>query len=249
MLIPATDCLYPQAMRLLSYNIHKCIGGRDRLYRPERVFRVIEHEAPDLICLQEVDRNVPRSRGHDQASMFAEHFGFAHVFQLNHKLKQGGYGNLVLSRWPITEHHHLSLRFRNKKVRGAQVVRIESPCGPLRLVNWHLGLSDRERQWQVAHLLSHPAYRALDGLPTVIAGDFNDWRNALCIGALCGPNWRHLTAPPSRFRSFPAWLPVGSLDKAFACERIRLERAHTIGSMLARKASDHLPLVLDFEIA
>ncbi len=45
-------------MRLLSYNIHKGIGGRDRRYRLERIVDVIESENPDFICLQEVDRHV-----------------------------------------------------------------------------------------------------------------------------------------------------------------------------------------------
>lgn len=65
------DCL---AMRLLSYNIHKGIGGRDRRYSLERIIGVIEHENPDIICLQEVDRNVRRSHYHDQMKMLAEHF-------------------------------------------------------------------------------------------------------------------------------------------------------------------------------
>ena len=46
-------------MRLLSYNIHKGIGGNDRRYRLERVCHVIEHENPDLILLQEVTRDAP----------------------------------------------------------------------------------------------------------------------------------------------------------------------------------------------
>ena len=28
-------------LRLLTYNVHKCIGGLDRRYRPERVWSVI----------------------------------------------------------------------------------------------------------------------------------------------------------------------------------------------------------------
>ena len=47
-------------MRLLSYNIHKGIGGRDRRYDIQRVIEVIEEENPDLICLQEVDHHVRR---------------------------------------------------------------------------------------------------------------------------------------------------------------------------------------------
>lgn len=130
-------------MRLLSYNIHKGIGGRDRLYRLERIVRVIEHEQPDILCLQEVDHGAKRSRFDDQPALLAQHFGFAHkLFQLNHRLKVGGYGNLVLSRWQISKHHQFSIRLGRKKNRGAQVCVVNTPAGPLRLVNWHLGLAD-----------------------------------------------------------------------------------------------------------
>ena len=87
-------------MRLLTYNIHKGIGGRDRLYRLRRIIEVVENENPDLLCLQEVDRGVPRSRLHDQPKLLSEQFFSAGcTFQLNVRLKKGGYGNLLLARW------------------------------------------------------------------------------------------------------------------------------------------------------
>lgn len=236
-------------MRLISYNIHKGIGGRDRLYRLERVVRVIEHEQPDIICLQEVDQGAARSRHDDQPSLLAEHFGFAHrLFQLNHRLKIGGYGNLILSRWLITRHHQFSIRLGRKKNRGAQVCTIATPGGDLRLVHWHLGLADAERHWQVRHTLQHAGFRDCAGTATLLAGDFNDWRNRLAPMLADHFGLRPIATPPSRFRTFPAWLPLGSLDKAFGCARIRVERAHVVGSRLARVASDHLPLVVDFEL-
>ena len=61
-------------MRLLTYNIHKGIGGRDRRYDLSRIIEVIEEENPDLICLQEVDHGVRRSRFHDQPQLLAKHF-------------------------------------------------------------------------------------------------------------------------------------------------------------------------------
>ena len=76
-------------MRLLSYNIHKGVGGRDRRYRMERILQVIEDENPDFICLQEVDRNVRRSHHHDQPQLLAEYFNVAaHHYQLNVPLKE-----------------------------------------------------------------------------------------------------------------------------------------------------------------
>src|SRR4051812_10626424 len=147
-------------MRLLSYNIHKGIGGRDRLYRIGRIIGVIEEENPDLICLQEVDRHVRRSRFDDQPRLLAGSFHtVAELYQLNVRLKTGGYGNLLLSRWPLRSHHQVSLRLEDRKPRGAQLAVVETPEGPLHLVHWHLGLIERERRWQAEHLLRHHLFR------------------------------------------------------------------------------------------
>lgn len=236
-------------MRLLIYNIHKGIGGRDRKYRLQRILDVIEEENPDLICLQEVDRNVRRSRFHNQPHIFAEHFNATeNLYQMNVKLKTGGYGNLILSRWRLLSHHHVSLRFHNKKHRGAQLAVVDTPEGKLHLVNWHLGLSAKERRWQVDHLTHHRLFRESQHLPTIIAGDFNDWRNTLGNGAFSLHGFRQISTPLSRFRTFPAYLAVGSLDKAFRKGRIGIHHAKVVRSRLAKTASDHLPLVVDFHL-
>jgi endonuclease/exonuclease/phosphatase family metal-dependent hydrolase len=237
-------------MRLLSYNIHKGIGGRDRRYRIERVVAVIEAEDPDLVCLQEVDRGVRRTRHDDQPGKLAEALRVsASLYQLNaHRKRGGGYGNLVLSRWPFRKTHQVSLRMKRRKPRGAQLAEVETPEGPLQLVHWHLGLAERERHWQVGHLLEHPLFRESDGLPVLIVGDFNDWRNTLAHGPFARHGFHQVTAPRSRFRSFPANFPVLSLDKAFCRGPVEVRQARIVHSPMARAASDHLPLVVDFHL-
>lgn len=235
-------------MRVLSYNIHKGIGGRDRRYRLQRIIDVIEAENPDVICLQEVDRHVPRSGNDDQPRLLREYFRSEQsIYQRNVTLKSGGYGNLMLSRWPMIDHHHLSITMRFKKARGAQLAQIDSPEGPFLMVNWHLGLADFERRWQVRHLLEHRLFRESEELPTVIVGDFNDWRNTLQRAAFDAYGFEQVTHPPSRFRSFPAWLRVGSLDKAFV-RGVRVKDARIVSTRLSREASDHLPLVVDLHL-
>ena len=235
-------------MRVLSYNIHKGVGGRDRRYRIERIIRVIEEENPDFICLQEVDRNVRRSRFDDQPRRLSEVLHAVSLFQLNVHLKAGGYGNLILSRWPFRGHHQISLRRARRKPRGAQLVVVDTPVGALHLVNWHLGLNEKERHWQVDHLLTHRLYRESAHLPTLIIGDTNDWRNTLAAGPFARHGFAHVTGPPSRFRTFPAYLPMGSLDKAYCHGAIRIQHARVVHGALARDASDHLPLVVDFHL-
>ena len=236
-------------MRVLSYNIHKGIGGRDRRYRLERIIDVIEQENPDLICLQEVDRNCRRSQFHNQPDILCEQFKpAARLYQLNVHLKCGGYGNLMLSRWPFRSHHQISLRLGRRKPRGAQMAVIETPEGPLHLVNWHLGLVERERRWQVTHLFKHQLYLEAQGIPTLIIGDTNDWRNNLCNGTFQSCGFQHITTPPSRFRSFPAYLPMGSLDKCFVSGEIHVHHVRVVRTATAKLASDHLPLVVDFHL-
>lgn len=236
-------------MRLLSYNIHKGIGGRDRRYRIDRIQKVIADLAPDVVCLQEVDRNVKRTRHDNQPEQLAGSFAGAGVlYQLNVHLKGGGYGNLILSRWPLRTSHQVSLRLKWRKPRGAQIAVIETPEGPLHLVHWHLGLAEKERHWQVRHLLEHPHFRESAHLPTLIVGDSNDWRNRLAHHSFARHGFTHVTAPRDHFRTFPAYYPVVSLDKAFARGDLDFRRVHVIHTHLTKRASDHLPLVIDFHL-
>jgi endonuclease/exonuclease/phosphatase family metal-dependent hydrolase len=236
-------------VRLLSYNIHKGFGGADRRYRLERIIAVIEEENPDLICLQEVTRHALMTREHDQPKMLAEYFNAdVHLFQMNVHYKKGGYGNLLLSRWPLHSKHQVSLQHERRKPRGAQLAVIETPEGLLHLAHWHLGLGEEERHWQVRHLLAHPLFRESAHLPTLIAGDYNDWRNTLAEGPFAEHDFRQATTPPARFRTFPSFLTVMSLDKAFCRGGIVVRHARVVRTALTRRASDHLPLVLDFHL-
>jgi endonuclease/exonuclease/phosphatase family metal-dependent hydrolase len=236
-------------MRLLSYNIHKGIGGHDWRYRLERVCQVIQEQQADLVCLQEVTWQARRTRGHDQPHILARHFD-AHdaCFQINVRYRRGGYGNLVLSRWPIRLRHDLSLRMNRRRPRGAQLVVVDTPQGGLLLTNWHLGLGERERHWQTALLLRHASFRSSAHMPTLIVGDFNDWRNTLARGPFAEHAFGHVTGPPRYFRSFPAMMPVLSLDKAFYRGGVLVRHARVVRTPLTRRASDHLPLVIDFQL-
>jgi len=236
-------------MRLISYNIHKGIGGRDRRYQLDRICRVMEEEQPDLLCLQEVTRHARRTRYHDQPRILAQHFN-AHdyCFQMNVHYRTGGYGNLLLSRWPFHRKHDVSLRLRRRKPRGAQLVVVDTPEGSLHLANWHLGLLESERHWQVEHLLRHHLFRESAHLPTLIVGDFNDWRNKLANGPFASHEFEQATGSSLRFRSFPAFLPLLTLDKAFHRGGIVIHDARVIHGPLARLASDHRPLIIDFSL-
>ncbi len=235
-------------VRLVSYNIHKGIGGLDRLYRPQRVIDVLEHCAGDLVFLQEVDDGVPRSRRDRQVDLIGDALGLPYrCYAPNVKLREGHYGNAVLSRWPIDRWENLSLTIPMKKKRGALHARLTVKEGRrqarLWLFNVHLGLSGLERRAQVRRILAwlsrhHPPHDA--GL--VVGGDLNDVFNQLGPRVLTpegfeGPRRPHLT--------FPASAPLRALDKVFVRGALRIDGAHRSRMKLAQQASDHLPIVFD----
>src|SRR5262249_55557488 len=156
--------------------------------------------------------------------------------------------NLLLSRWPFQSRHHITLQIGQRKPRGAQLAVVATPEGPLHLVHWHLGLKEQERHWQGQHVFFHHLFPQYPPLPAILLGDCNDWRNTLARNAFTEHDFNHITSPPSHFRSFPAFLAMMSLDKAFCRGGVVVRHAHVSRSKLARKASDHLPLVIDFHL-
>ena len=69
-----------KTLRVMTYNIHVGVG-MDKKLDLQRIADVINHEQPDLVGLQEVDRGVRRTEGKDQiaelAALTRMHFAFA----------------------------------------------------------------------------------------------------------------------------------------------------------------------------
>ncbi len=238
-------------LRLVTYNIHKGIGGLDRRYRPERVVDVLEGCGGDLIFLQEVDEGVPRSRLHRQVDLLADALGFEHrSFFPNVTLRSGHYGNALLSRFPIDHAENIDLTVAMKKRRGALharlTVKVDRRDVRLWLFNVHLGLAEFERrrqlrrlvEWQHRHRMSHD-------VGAVIAGDFNDVWARLGPLVLQPEGYQGVTR---QIKTFPAAKPMRPLDRIFVRGPLYVERLFTTRRKCARQASDHLPLVADLAV-
>ena len=236
-------------LRVVTYNIHKGIGGVDRRYRIERIVQTLKHLSPDLVCLQEVDQGVPRSRHDEQAQLLGEALNFPHVaFQKNVRLRRGGYGNAILSRFPLDELGHVDLTIPLKKRRRALVARCQINTGGHRRTVWiaslHLGLAGFERVMQLRRLLGHPTLDRLHGRSSIIlGGDYNDVWGSLGRQVMAPAGFHSVSEGT---RTYPAIMPLRPLDRIFYRGPLRLHHAFAGHSRNARHASDHLPLVADF---
>jgi len=236
--------------RLVTYNIHKGIGGTDRRYRLERIVEALRHCEPDVVFLQEVDDGVPRSHHDCQVKMLAEAVGLKHfAYQRNVRLKKGHYGNAILSRFPLSNISNVDLTLRFKKRRRALLAHCRISSGRHRrtmsVINVHLGLAGLERQLQLRKLLSHHSYKELAGRsPVVIGGDYNDvWGNLgkRTFGAA------GFKSVGKKVLTFPAVLPIRPLDRIYYRDLKLTHHAFASRTQNARRASDHLPLVADLE--
>ncbi len=238
-------------IRVMTYNIHKGIGGVDRRYDLDRIVNVIDHYQPDIAMLQEVDDGVRRSRADCQVDKLAKALNFGYrAFQRNVQLRVGHYGNAILSRFPISETHDVNLKIPLKKRRRALIakvqIEIDGHSRSLLLCNTHLGLSGFERSMQIRRLLACASITHLHhDTPAIIGGDFNDIWSSLGRKLMFPVGFR---CAVGRAKTFPAVLPVRNLDAIYYRGDLELQASFAGRTTVSRQASDHLPVIADFEI-
>lgn len=226
----------------MTYNIRAGRGLDGRLSL-NRIAQVIAAESPDVVALQEVDSKRRRSTYQDQAHVLAERLGYECAFVHARRWKEGEYGNAILSRFPVLECRRLPLPKPARlpvEARSVLQCRLALPDGDVHVWNTHLGLLAAERRAQVAVMVQE--YLRYADIPLVLVGDFNARPRSKEITGLS----LHLTRVISQ-RTFPGFLPVVHLDHVFHSGHLRVDRSHVPKTLLARRASDHLPLVVDLQ--
>ncbi len=237
-------------MRVVSWNVHAMAGG-DRRHDPERIARVVEELRPDVAGLQEVGTpDLPAGMA-DPAALLGALTGMRSAFgaTMHHRLGFA-YGNAVLSRHPIQAIRNYDLSVSGREPRGCVRADVELDDAVVHFFAAHLGLHWRERRRQAAQLLSADILRdAALAHPLVLVGDFNSFSNRSAV-----PRWlrRQLVdcalSARNEAPTFPAGFPLLRLDHCYVDAAFRVTSVEVHRSPLARRASDHLPLVVELEI-
>jgi len=239
-------------VRILTYNVHRCLGTDGRL-DVGRIAAVIAAEAPDIVALQEVDVGRSRTGGVDQAHDLARRLGMVSRFHAALQVEEEQYGDAVLTArperlvkaGPLPGHP----RIPRLEPRGALWVSIDVGGGrEVQVINTHLGLVPHE-QWLQAEALAGPQWLAAAGGPTILLGDFNATPRTRAHRTLAAQLATAKGAGPrTQLATFPAAMPVLRIDHVFVSSDIRVRSLRPGASPLARIASDHLPLVMDFDV-
>jgi endonuclease/exonuclease/phosphatase family metal-dependent hydrolase len=161
------------------------------------------------------------------------------------------YGNAVLARTPFQAIRSYDLSVPGREPRGCVRADLELDGAVVHFFAAHLGLDWRERRRQAAQLLSADILRdtAL-AHPLVLVGDFNSLSNRSAV-----PRWlrRQLVdcalAARNEAPTFPSRFPLFRLDHCYVDAAFRVRAVEVHRSSLARRASDHLPIVVELELA
>ena len=239
-------------VRILTYNVHSCIGIDGRL-SPERIARVIARHEPDIVALQELD--VGRSRtGHlDQARAIADALEMSLEFHPTVTMAGEQFGDAVLSPHPLRLVRAAALPGIGLEPRGAIWVEVDVPerdgvARTVQLINTHLSLHPRERMMAARALLG-PGWLGdpAAARDVVLCGDFNalSWFPSLrrlrerLADAQTGLDGHR----PQR-----TWFgryPIGRIDHVLVDRDWTVLHVEVPDDTLARVGSDHRPVVVD----
>ena len=223
-------------LKVMTYNIHHC-EGLDGKISVERIFDVIHKSKADIIGLQEVDRYSIRTDFQDQLSQIASKLGYHYAFGTTLGISPFGYGNGVLSRYPIISSQNIALPSRLEQ-RGALKTIIELDNGfKLTFLSTHLGLSKTDRKSQIKALIN-----SIEGVSkgSILVGDFNTTfeasefaeLNELFDDSYTMTNHKNGNKTfGNKYRVDYVWVPP--------------DFKPTSWTTISSDASDHLPVVVD----
>lgn len=240
--------------RIVTYNVHRCVGN-DRRLNVGRIVEVLARLRPDIVALQELDVGRARTGGVDQAHEISRGLDMACHFHAALQVEEELYGDAILTAYPESLVQVGPLpgyaRFPSLEPRGAVWIQAHVDGTPVQIINTHLGLVPREQQLQATFLagpawLDHPNCKG----PRILLGDFNATATSVVYRTLNAKlaSARRLAPVKTPTATFPSPLPVLRIDHLFVSPEIKVKAVFAPFDPLTRMASDHLPLVMDFEV-
>lgn len=229
------DAAPPPSVRIMTYNIHH--GTDSNL---ESIAKVITAHNPDIVGLQEVDKNVARSGNVDQTKQLSDltklpHYSFQDAIKLG---SNGLYGVALLSRFPIVKATKKKLTSMGEQ-RILAKIDVETSSGTFTVGVTHFGLKAEERVNQATEVISE-----IGSAPTsIVIGDLNatpEAKEIVALTAVFKDSWA-LSGSGDGF-TFSSTAPKSRIDYILLGKSWPTP---THAEVVSTTASDHLPLVVD----
>jgi len=196
----------------------------------------------DIALIQELDtRFENRSTEEDIEALKCGHF--EHVAAApTIESHFGWYGNAILSRYPIFKSTIIDISGKAREPRNILESFIQTPKGPLHVVNTHKGLRASDRRVQFGIL--HDLLAINSNIPLVVGGDLNEWfTRAESIKKM-----DTLLRPICPAPTFPSIRPMLKLDRMWCRPHELVTAFEVVKTKETRKYSDHLPIMVEIDL-
>lgn len=157
-------------LRILTYNIYhgETTDGRIDM---DLFASIINEVKPDLVALQEVDKNTTRTGVVDITEELARRTGLKGYFVKHRDFQGGEYGNAILSRLPVTGVESLEARRVTPQGLTFAFVTVQlAPDVNIVFNSTHLSTNIENRKMQAEQVLE---YCAALPYPVIVTGDLN----------------------------------------------------------------------------
>jgi endonuclease/exonuclease/phosphatase family metal-dependent hydrolase len=235
----------PVRIAVLTYNIYhgEDANGKSNL---DAVAGIINSLKPDLVALQEVDKETTRVKGLDLTAELSRRTGMKGMFGKAMDYAGGEYGEAVLCRHPVIETKNNPLPHAPEaEPRAALEVHVKLPAGgPIVFVGTHLDhLRDQKSRMMQAGRIRE--LYADYNLPVILAGDLNAVPGSDPINLLT-QDWSDTSQGDPRPTS-PSVAPKRKIDYIMfrPKDRWRVVEVRVIDEKVA---SDHCPVFAVLEL-
>lgn len=225
-------------LRVLTYNIHGA-QGTDGLRDYRRLGNFLNEAEIDIALIQELDTRDPARNGaRDLADLRTDRFTTL-IEAPTMRTSVGWYGNAILSRFPVNRSSIIDISAERREPRNILEAFLETPAGPLHVVNTHKGLGALERKGQLRKL--NALLERKSEIPLIVGGDINEWQSF--SGGLRQLN--RALQPITRGPTFPTRFPLLTLDRMWCRPFDLIRESRVVKTPGTRIFSDHYPLLAE----
>jgi len=246
------------SLKVLTYNIHKGFSTSNLHFILHDIKDSLRHIDADVVFLQEIqgDRKISNNRFDDwhnnsQFEFLADEIWPHHAYGKNAIYKTGHHGNAILSKYPFIEWENIDFSTMRSASRSLLhgVIQIPGNSEKIHIICVHMGLFESERKSQLTLLAERINTHVATHEALIIAGDFNDWRcraeRYLCQELGIKEVFKHTRG--SYARTFPAWLPMLSMDRIYF-RGFDVVECNTLYGKPWNRMSDHTPLLAELSV-
>lgn len=234
-------------LTVMSYNVKYCSPLGSSTPDVDAVAEIIKNAKPDIVFLQEVDKNTTRSGKVDQLALLAQktnmpytHFGKA----IDYQGGQSGLG--ILSRYSLSDPQVFKLprvdlgdTYVSYRILMRAIITLNET--KITIANTHLELTQENRDLQVPE---SNKILASTNHPTIYGGDFNANPQNNTMVTLFGYGFKKTCT--TNCNTIPANNPNREID--FILYRPEAKFRVVSHDVIDAQASDHLPIVTVLEI-